>query len=206
MNENYNIMDRTIDDEPTGLLYEPTSKKIEDYLEKWFRQKNVAGFKSARVFPAREEGQLRIAVYAFFEPESVAKMRKTNSGDNIAPMFEGKVDDGSSGNTQLSKELYESLRPLCSGEKITYSVKSPSGKGGKGNKMACFQLDIFNILAMAYSVRRGREEIIIDRVEVVDNKTHNLKLTVAKKLKAYGNRRNDDVYEQIYAESLAKHR
>lgn len=201
--ENYDITHINVDDEPTGIIYEPTSGKIEAWIRAYFAQKNVSGFKEAKVFAAREEGITKAVVYAFFDPEVIDKGRRTSNGDTVAPMFAGKVDDGTNNNGKLSNELYNVIRPLVDGEKVNYSIKGIKG----APKMACFQLDIFNILALMYCVRKGREEVIINKVEMVDAKNRTIKVKFAKMVRSYGSgRRSNDMYEQLYAEALAKHR
>lgn len=202
-NANYEILNTNVDDEPTGLIFEPTSGKIEAWIRTYFSDHNAKGFKEVKVFAAREEGITKAVVYAFFDPEVIDKGRKTSNGDTVAPMFAGKVDDGTNNNGRLSNELYNIIRPLVDGEKVNYSIKGIKG----APKMACFQLDIFNILALMYCVRKGREEVIINKVEIVDAKNRTIKVKFAKMIKNYGSgRRGGDMYEQLYAEALAKHR
>lgn len=190
------ILNINVQDEPVGLIYSPTSTTIEEFLNKFFREKGLQGYIGARCFIVRSNPINKVRVIVYFSGDSGEFTRqKTTAGKDIAPMLEGKIDDGTGGNAAFSKPLFQALRPLVSGEKI----KSQYVKEGKKGGYHLFELDIFAILAMMYNCRKEVYEITLFSVEEFDRDKGALKINFLKAFRARSDYNNSaDLLTRLY--------
>ena len=145
---NYSILDRTVDIEPSGVIYSIKGSTIEEYVESYLAKKNVEGVSEVKV-RVRSEGKTRpeVAIYLFMDQKS-----KWISSDmnNVPEMLRHKVDNKV--NMKLTEDFKKVLYPLC-GENIM------SGKAE--SREYYVKLNIFRVVGMMFAVNPNRHALVI---------------------------------------------
>ena len=146
--ENYSILDRTVDIEPSGVIYSIKGSNVEEFVEEYLARKNVDGVSEVKV-RVRSEGKTRpeVALYLFMDQNSKYISSQMN---NVPPMLRNKVD--SKVNMSLSDEFKNILYPLCG-----TNIKS----GKAENREYYIKLDIFRAVGMMFAVNPRRHSLVI---------------------------------------------
>lgn len=147
-NKKYSILDRTVDIEPSGVIYNIKSSVIEEFVEEYLAHKNVDGVSEVKV-RIKGEGKSRpeVVIYLFMNQDSKCISSQMN---NVPPMLRNKVD--SKVNMKLTEEFRKVLYPFCGNEII-------SGKAE--NREYYVKLDIFRVVGVMLAANPNRHSLVI---------------------------------------------
>lgn len=150
----YSILDRTVDIEPSGVIYSIKGSSIEEFVETYLANKNVDGVSEVKV-RVRSEGRNRpeVAIYLFMNQDSKSISSEMN---NVPPMLRNKVD--SKVNMKLTEEFRKILYPLCGND-----IKS----GKAENREYYVKLDIFRAVGIMFAVNPNRHDLVISDAKVI---------------------------------------
>jgi|HigsolmetaAR204D_1030405.scaffolds.fasta_scaffold00765_17 hypothetical protein len=150
------VMERVVDIDPIGAIYNVTNKQIEEFVESYLRDvKGIRGVETARLF-VHNEGHIEKGV----APDlNFILFMDLNSEDivsdiNRIPQHLRKLMAPSS--LQPSQKLVDALLPITKGLNLDASVK---------DNIAYAHLDLIKVLALMFAVKRG-----IHMVRVLDVK------------------------------------
>jgi len=148
-----NILDKTIDINPVGVIYNLTSEIIEDYVEQYLASKGVDNISRVKLM-VRNEGKTSpyVALYLFLNKNSSAIVSNINS---IPPVLRDKIDKVS---VSMSDEFKKVVTPLTGND-----IESGRAEGAD----YYVKLNIFRAIGMMLSA---------------DPRKHNLVITDAKRL------------------------
>lgn len=153
-NAKYSILERTVDIEPTGVIYSIKGSNIEEFVEEYLAKKNVNGVSEVKVH-VKAEGKNRpeVAIYLFMNQDSKFISSEMN---NVPPMLRNKVDNKV--NMKLTDDFRKILYPLCGNE-----IKS----GKAENREYYVKLDIFRAVGLMFAVNPNRHNLVISDVKVI---------------------------------------
>lgn len=153
-NKKYSILDRTVDIEPSGVIYTIKGSSVEEFVEEYLARKNVDGVSEVKV-RVRSEGKTRpeVALYLFMDQNSKCISSQMN---NVPPMLRNKVD--SKVNMKLSDEFRKILYPLCGND-----IKS----GKAENREYYVKLDIFRAVGLMFAVNPNRHSLVISDAQAI---------------------------------------
>lgn len=153
-NKSYSILDRTVDIEPSGVMYTIKGSNVEEFVEEYLRKKNVDGVSEVKV-RVRSEGKTRpeVAVYLFMRQDSNLISSQMS---NVPPMLRNKVDVKV--NMNLSEDFKQILYPLCGND-----IKS----GKAENREYYVKLDIFRAIGMMFAVNPKRHGLVISDAKII---------------------------------------
>ena len=153
-NKNYSILDRTVDIEPSGVMYTIKGSNVEEFVEEYLRKKNVDGVSEVKV-RVRSEGKTRpeVAIYLFMRQDSNLISSQMS---NVPPMLRNKVDVKV--NMNLSEDFRKILYPLCGND-----IKS----GKAENREYYVKLDIFRAVGMMFAVDPRRHGLVISDAKII---------------------------------------
>jgi len=150
----YSILDRTVNIEPSGVIYSIKGSTIEEFVEEYLSKKNVDGVSEVKV-RVRSEGKNRpeVAIYLFMNQESNYISSEMN---NVPAMLRNKVD--SKVNMKLTEDFRKILYPLCGND-----IKS----GKADNREYYVKLDIFRAVGIMFSVNPDRHSLVISDAKII---------------------------------------
>ena len=153
-NKKYSILDRTVDIEPTGVIYSIKGSNIEEYVEEYLRRKNVDGVSEVKVH-VRSEGKTHpeVALYLFMDERSNCISSHMN---NVPAMLKDKIDNKI--NMKLSDNFKQILFPLCGNE-------IQSGKAQ--NREYYIKMDIFRAVGLMFSANPSRHSLVISDAKTI---------------------------------------
>lgn len=146
--KNYSILDRTVDIEPSGVIYNIKGSTIENFVEEYLNKKNVDGVTEVAV-SVRSEGKNRpeVAIYLFMRQDSKCI---SSQMINVPEILRNKVDTKVKMN--LTEDFRKILYPLCGNEIVSGKVE---------NREYFIKLDIFRVVGIMFAVNPGRHALII---------------------------------------------
>lgn len=150
----YSILDRTVNVEPTGVIYSVKSSTVEEFVAEYLAKKNVDGVSEVKVY-IRSEGRQRpeVVIYLFMDQNSKCI---TSQANNVPAMLRNKIE--TKVNMNLTDDFKRTLMPLC-GNNI---------KSGKAENREYFvKLDIFRVVGIMFSVDPRRHQIVITDTKVI---------------------------------------
>ena len=153
-NTTYSILDRTVDIEPSGVIYSIKGSTIEEFVEEYLAKKNVNGVSEVKVH-VKSEGKNRpeVAIYLFMNQDSKFISSEMN---NVPAMLRNKVD--SKVNMKLTEDFRKILYPLCGNE-----IKS----GKAENREYYVKLDIFRAVGLMFAVNPNRHSLVISDAKII---------------------------------------
>lgn len=153
-NRKYSILDRTVDIEPSGVIYSIKGSTIEEFVEEYLSKKNVDGVTEVKV-RVRSEGKTRpeVAIYLFMNQDSKCISSEMH---NVPAMLRNKVD--SKVNMKLTDDFRKILYPLCGND-----IKS----GKAENREYYIKLNIFRAVGLMFSVNPNRHHLVISDAKII---------------------------------------
>ena len=153
-NKKYSILDRTVDIEPTGVIYSIKGSTVEEYVEEYLRRKNVDGISEVKVH-VRSEGKSHpeVALYLFMDEKSNCISSHMN---NVPAMLKDKIE--SKVNMKMTDNFKQILFPLCGNE-------IQSGKAQ--NREYYIKMDIFRAVGMMFSATPNRHSLVISDAKTI---------------------------------------
>lgn len=147
------ILDKTVEIEPSGVIYNITNDVIEEFVENFLSSKKVPGVTKVKV-QVRNEGNTapRVAIYMFLNKNSDAVISDINA---IPQMLRNKI---AKVNIRLSDDFKKTILPFTGNE-----IES----GNADNREYFVKLDIFRVIGFMVAADPAR---------------HNLAITDAKRL------------------------
>lgn len=153
-NKKYSILDRTVDIEPSGVIYSIKGSTIEEFVEEYLRRKEVNGISEVKV-RVRSEGKTHpeVAIYLFMSQDS---KYITSEMNKVPAMLRNKIDNKIS--VRMTDEFRKILYPLCGND-----IKS----GKAENREYYVKLDIFRAVGLMFSVNPHRHSLVISDVKSI---------------------------------------
>lgn len=142
-----NLLDKAVDLEPSGILYNVRGSMIENFIEEYLARKGIDGVEKVYL-KVQNEGYTnpRVALYLFMSTNS---SMIASSVDNVPVALRNKMDKIS---IRLKDELKTALYPLCGKE---------FEAGKKDNKTCYVQLNIFRAVGLMFKVDAATQQIVI---------------------------------------------
>lgn len=169
-----NILDKAVDIEPTGVMYDIKGSIIESFVEEYLARQNVDGVDRVCI-KIQNDGYTnpRVALYLFMNANS---SMLASSAVNVPSALKNKMDKI---NIRLKDELKKILYPICGSE-----IEA----GNKDDRICYVRLNIFRVLGLMLKAdvathqivipaarREGRESIVsvIKQIRYTGNKNTN---------------------------------
>ena len=149
-NNNYkggnDLLAKTVDVDPTGIIYTFTGEMVEKYVYDYLTNKGVNGIASVEVRLKKSGRDPLVVIYLFLSKNSNGVL----SNEKVIPkMLEGKIDKV---NVRLTEDMKRILLPLAGNE-----FKS----GNAESNEYYVKLNIFQILGLMLSASYGKHRLTI---------------------------------------------
>jgi len=177
-----NLLDKAVDIEPTGVLYDIKGSMIENFVEEYLAALNIDGVEKVYL-KVQSEGYTnpRVALYLFMSTNSSMIV---SSADNVPAALKNKMDKIS---IKMKDELKKALYPLCG---------SDFEAGKKDNRTCYVQLNIFRALGLMFKADAATQQIVVSNAR---REGKDSVISVIKQIKYVGGKRtgNDDKYARM---------
>lgn len=142
-----NLLDKTIDIEPVGVIYNLTSEMVENYVENYLYKSGVDGVSRVKLL-VRNEGRTNpyISLYLFIDRNSKAIVSSVQS---VPDILKDKIDKV---RMNLSDDFKKIIRPL-----VGQDIESGRAEG----RDVYVKLNIFRTVGMMLSVTPGKHNLTI---------------------------------------------
>lgn len=177
-----NLLDKAVDLEPSGVLYNVRGSMIENFVEEYLARKGIDGVEKVYL-KVQNEGYTnpRVALYLFMSTNS---SMIASSVDNVPVALRNKMDKIS---IRLKDELKNALYPLCGSE----------FEAGKKDSKTCYvQLNIFRAIGLMFKVDSATQQIVISNAS---REGRDSVISVVKQIKYVGGKsgNNTDKYARM---------
>lgn len=164
-----NLLDKAVDIEPTGILYDVKGSMIENFVEEYLASLNIDGVEKVYL-KVQNEGYTnpRVALYLFMNTNS---SKIVSSADNVPVALKNKMDKIS---IRLTDDLKKALYPLCGSE---------FEAGKKDNRTCYVQLNIFRALGLMFKADKSTQQIVVSNAR---REGKDSVISVIKQIKYFG--------------------
>lgn len=177
-----NLLDKAVDIDPTGVLYDIKGTVIENFVEEYLASMKIDGVEKVYL-KVQNEGYTnpRVALYLFMSTNS---SMIASSADNVPVALKNKMDKIS---IRLKDELKKALYPLCGSE-----IEA----GKKDNRTCYVQLNVFRALGLMLKVDPAVQQIVISNAR---REGRDSVISVIKQIKYFGGKStgNTDKYARM---------
>ena len=184
-NKKYDVMDKVVDVEPTGVIYSLKGSTIEEFTLEYLTRRNITGVSDVKV-RVRSEGRNRpeVVIYVFMDQNSKFISSDMN---NVPAMLRNKVDG--KGNMRITDEFRQVLVPLCGNDINSGKVE---------NREYFIKLDIFRVIGMMFAASPNYHNLVIsDAMAYPDGRDSIISVIKTMKSSGYVGNKGDKRTHQI---------
>lgn len=184
-----NIMDKNVDIEPSGVIYNIRTSAISEFVEDFLTKKGVDGISLVGVNvdePAKHGSSPYVSAYLFLNQSSKHIISDIN---NIPQMLRNKVDKI---NIRLSDDIKQILYPLC-------GTDIRSGKVDDNGEFF-IQLNIFRVIGLMFAANPNQHKLVISDAKCIPNARDAIISVIKYEKSNYSsntNSRHDRIMDQL---------